>query len=243
MTRTVLILGASSDIARACARRFAESGDRVLLGGRDIDALARDRDDLAVRSGAACQVVPFDVLDAREEAFLAALPELPDVVVMVVGLLGDHASSEADPAAAGLVMATNYTGPARYLLAIASAMKGRGTGCIVGISSVAGDRGRGSNYIYGSAKAGFSAFLSGQRNRLAKTGIRVITVKPGFVRTRMTAGMALPGALTAAPDEVAAAVIRAVEGKADVIYVRPVWRLIMAIIRAIPEPLFKRLSL
>lgn len=243
MTRTVLILGASSDIARACARRFAERGDQVVLGGRDIEALGRDRDDLAVRSGAPCMVVPFDVLDGREGVFLAALPSLPDVVVMVVGLLGDHARSEADPAAAGLVMATNYTGPARYLLAIASAMTARGTGCIVGISSVAGDRGRGSNYIYGSAKAGFSAFLSGQRNRLAKAGIRVVTVKPGFVRTRMTEGMALPGALTAAPDEVAAAVVRAVEGTADVVYVRPVWRLIMAIIRAIPEPMFKRLSL
>lgn len=243
MTRTVLILGASSDIAKACARRFAERGDQVVLGGRDVEALEADRADLAVRACAPCVVVPFDVLDGREDALLAALPLLPDIVVMVVGLLGDHERSEADPAAAGLVMATNYTGPSRYLLAFAAAMKPRGTGCIVGISSVAGDRGRGSNYIYGSAKAGFTAFLSGLRNRLAKTGIRVITVKPGFVRTRMTAGMPLPGAITAAPDEVAAAVLRAVEKSRDVVYVRPVWRLIMAVVRAIPEPLFKRLSL
>jgi len=109
---------------------------------------------------------------------------------------------------------------------------------------VAGDRGRGSNYVYGSAKAGFSAFLSGLRNRLAKTGVHVLTVKPGFVRTRMTAGMKLPPLLTAEPAEVGAAIFAAAEARrADVIYVRPVWRLVMAIIRAIPERVFKRLSL
>ena len=114
---------------------------------------------------------------------------------------------------------------------------------LVGISSVAGDRGRASNYIYGSAKAGFSAFLSGLRNRLAASGVHVVTVKPGYVRTRMTAGMDLPAPLTAKPAEVADAVVQAVRRRHDVVYVRSIWRWIMLAVRAIPERAFKRLDL
>jgi len=115
-------------------------------------------------------------------------------------------------------------------------MAARGTGTIVGISSVAGDRGRATNYVYGSAKAGFTAFLSGLRNRLATRGVHVLTVKPGFVRTKMTEGMKLPPALTAEPQEVARRIYRAAEvKKADAIYVRPVWRLVMTIICAFPK--------
>jgi short-subunit dehydrogenase len=122
-------------------------------------------------------------------------------------------------------------------------MKNRPGATIIGISSVAGDRGRGSNFVYGSAKAGFTAFLSGLRNALARTGVKVVTVKPGFVDTEMTAGMDLPKALTAQPEEVARAVLRAHERGKDVIYVRPVWRLIMLIIRTIPERIFKKSNL
>jgi decaprenylphospho-beta-D-erythro-pentofuranosid-2-ulose 2-reductase len=112
------------------------------------------------------------------------------------------------------------------------------------VSSVAGDRGRGSNYFYGAAKAGFTAFLSGLRNRLASAGIRVITVKPGFVRTRMTEGMRLPPVLTAEPDEVGGAIYKAAEkGRRDVIYVRSIWRVVMTIFSLIPERLFKRLRI
>ena len=115
---------------------------------------------------------------------------------------------------------------------------------IAGVSSVAGDRGRASNYAYGAAKAGFTAFLSGLRNRLAKQGVHVLTVKPGFVRTAMTMGMKLPPPITAAPDEVGAAIYRAAEqSRRNVIYVRPIWRLIMGIIVHIPESLFKKMKL
>ena len=117
-----------------------------------------------------------------------------------------QAEAETDPAAAGRMMRANYLGPALLLGRVAARMATRGRGTIVGISSVAGDRGRASNYVYGSAKAGFTAFLSGLRARMARDGVRVITVKPGFVRTRMTEGMKLPGALTAEPEEVARAV-------------------------------------
>jgi decaprenylphospho-beta-D-erythro-pentofuranosid-2-ulose 2-reductase len=123
---------------------------------------------------------------------------------------------------------------------LANHFERRGSGTLVGISSVAGDRGRASNYVYGSAKAGFTAFLSGLRNRLAKKGVHVVTVKPGFVATRMTAGMNLPKALTAHPDDVARAVYRAFERKNDVIYILPIWWMIMRIICIIPEILFKK---
>jgi NAD(P)-dependent dehydrogenase (short-subunit alcohol dehydrogenase family) len=144
-----------------------------------------------------------------------------------------------------MVMRTNFEGPALLLGLLAEKFEARGSGAIVGVSSVAGDRGRGSNYVYGAAKAGLTAFLSGLRNRLSQTGVRVVTVKPGFVRTRMTAGMKLPPLLTAEPQEVGEAIFKAAEGSRarDVIYVRPIWRLVMLVIKSIPEPVFKKLRL
>ena len=140
-------------------------------------------------------------------------------------------------------MRANYLGPALLLGALAERFEQRGAGVIVGISSVAGERGRASNYVYGSAKAGLSAFLSGLRSRLAPANVHVVTVKPGFVHTRMTAGLKLPAPLTASPMEVADRVVEAIRNHRDVIYVRRVWSPIMLAIRAIPERVFKRLKL
>ena len=128
-----------------------------------------------------------------------------------------------------LMIKTNYLGLVSIFGEIANRMEKRGSGTIIGVSSVAGDRGRASNYIYGSAKAGFAAFLSGLRNRLFQKNVRVITVKPGFVRTKMTEGLDLPGMLTASPDELAHAIHRADRKNKLVVYYRPVWRLIMLI--------------
>lgn len=237
----VLILGARSDIGRALARAYAAKGCEVILAARgDIEA---DRRDLELRTGARATAVAFDVTDGAPDAFFARLGQAPGTVVMVAGLLGDQERSGADDTAAARVMETNYAGPARYLLAAARAMAGVPNACIIGISSVAGDRGRGSNFVYGSAKAGLTAFLSGLRNAHARRGLHVMTVKPGFVATQMTAGMKLPPPLTAQPDEVAAAIVAAHEKRRDVIYVRARWRPIMAVIRAVPEGVFKRLSL
>ena len=160
-----------------------------------------------------------------------------------MGLLGEQSSSSENMAIADTVMLTNYVAPALFLGEVANRMEKRGSGTIIGISSVAGDRGRGSNYTYGSAKAGFTAFLSGLRNRLAKHGVHVATVKPGFVDTRMTAGMKLPPLLTAKPEEVGRAVFAAEQKRRDSIYVRPIWQIVMLIIRLIPERIFKKLSL
>jgi NAD(P)-dependent dehydrogenase (short-subunit alcohol dehydrogenase family) len=237
----VLILGARSDIGRALARAYAARGAAVILAARgDLEA---DRRDLELRSGGEVRTVPFDVIDGMPEAFFDRLGATPGTVVMVAGLLGDQQQSAAADKAAALVMETNYAGPARYLLAAARRMSGVQGGCIIGISSVAGERGRGSNFIYGSAKAGLTAFLSGLRNAHARSGLHVLTVKPGFVATRMTAGMKLPPPLTARPEAVAAAILRAQERRRDVIYVLGRWRPLMAVIRAIPERVFKRLSL
>lgn len=237
----VLIMGARSDIGRALAKGYAAKGCEVILAARgDISA---DATDLALRTQAKVRAVSVDITDGAADAFFDSLGVVPGTVVMVAGLLGDQAESAANDDIAAKVMDSNYNGPARYLLAASRRMASVPDACIIGISSVAGDRGRASNFIYGSAKAGFTAFLSGLRNAHAKTGMHVMTVKPGFVRTQMTAGMKLSPVMTAEPEQVADAIIKAQDKKADVIYTLGRWRMVMTIIRAIPEPIFKKLSL
>jgi NAD(P)-dependent dehydrogenase (short-subunit alcohol dehydrogenase family) len=242
---TMLLIGATSDIGRAVALAYGQAGWRILLAARDPAAAARNANDIAARTGTAPSIFPLDVTRADTfAAFAAALPVLPDTIVCVAGLLGDQKRAEAEPDHAALILRTNFEGPALLLDLFAQRFAARGWGTIVGVSSVAGDRGRASNYFYGSAKAGYSAYLSGLRNRLAAAKVRVVTVKPGFVRTRMTKGMKLPNLLTAEPQKVGRAIYRAAEvAHRDIIYVRPVWRLVMAVICAIPDRLFKHLRL
>jgi decaprenylphospho-beta-D-erythro-pentofuranosid-2-ulose 2-reductase len=239
----VLILGARSDIGRALARAYAAAGCRLILAARRAEELGEACEDLRLRHGCEARAVEFDVLGGNPDGFFTSLGEVPGTVVMVVGLLGDQDESVAGDRAARQVFETNFTGPARHLLAAARVMRGREGTAIIGISSVAGDRGRGSNLVYGSAKAGLTAFLSGLRNSLNGTGVHVMTVKPGFVDTSMTAGMKLPPALTAQPGPLAAAVLRAHARRRNVIYFKPIWRLIMTIIRLIPESVFKKMKL
>jgi short-subunit dehydrogenase len=240
-TGPVLILGAASDIGRAIAHAYAKAGRPVILAARRAQRLEPDLKDIAIRHGVKATRAEFDVLEtSKHGAFLDSLGELPGTIVCVVGFMGDQTESEKDPAAAETVMRSNYAGPASILANAANRMAARGHGVLIGISSVAGDRGRARNYVYGSAKAGFTAYLSGMRQRFSGTGVSVITVKPGYVATRLTAGMKLPKALTAEPDEVAQAVLDAELKGRDVIYVRPVWRIVMAIICALPERIFKK---
>lgn len=238
---SVLILGGTSDIGLAIARRFAQAGHPVQLAARRPHELEAEKSDIALRYSVKVTLHRLDALAAdSHEAFVADLPELPEVAVCAVGSLGDQNESERDVVAAVSVIRTNFEGPATILGVIANHFERRGSGTIVGISSVAGDRGRASNYIYGSAKAGFTAFLSGLRNRLAKKGVHVVTVKPGFVATRMTAGMDLPKSLTAEPEELAQAVYDASIRKRNVIYVRRIWWILMSVICAVPETIYKR---
>lgn len=240
----VLILGARSDIALAAAHRFAAAGHPLHLAARQPDRLETDRTDLQLRHDVPVTLHDLDLLDTASHApFLDSLPTLPGITLCAVGLMGDQAENAADPARAALVLRSNFEAPALFLGEVANRYETAGKGTIIGISSVAGERGRATNYIYGSAKAGFTAFLSGLRNRLAGRGVHVLTVLPGFVDTRMTAGLNLPAKLTAQPAELGEAIFRAVARRRNVIYVRPIWQVIMAIIRAIPEPVFKRMKL
>lgn len=244
MTLPVLILGARSDMARATARAFAEKGHPIQLAARDAGRLAADKADLETRYSVEVTLHEFDALDvAGHAAFVDALPVLPGIAICAVGTMGDQDESEKDPAMAVAVMRANYEGPAVILGVLAERFVNRGSGTLVGISSVAGDRGRASNYVYGSAKAGFTAFLSGLRNRLARQNVHVVTVKPGFVNTAMTAHLDLPEKLTAEPREVAEAILKAVEKSRNIIYVRPIWWLVMSVIRSIPEAIFKKTSI
>ncbi|MBC7908584.1 MAG: SDR family oxidoreductase [Rhodospirillaceae bacterium] len=234
MKPVVLLLGATSDMGRAVARAYAAQGHPLHLAARDAARLALDAEDLRLRSGVDVWTHPFDVLAEDAASIMTGLAPPPSIVICFVGMMG------TDPQ---LIMRTNYTGPAMVLEAAADFLQRQGGGVLVGVSSVAGDRGRAGNYVYGSAKAGLTAYLSGLRARLHGSKVRVVTVKPGFVHTRMTEGMDLPKALTAQPDEVARAIMEALEQGRDVVYVRPVWRLIMTIIRLLPEPVFKRLRI
>lgn len=240
--QSVLILGATSDMGRAMARAFAKRGCDILLAARHVADVQADITDLTLRGARRVAAVALDVLATEDfSAFINGLGLVPDLAVCVVGMLGEQKKAETDAAHAARIMRSNYNGPALLLAELANRMEARGSGVIVGVSSVAGDRGRASNYVYGSAKAGFTAFLSGLRARLSRTGVRIITVKPGFVATRMTAHLDLPEKLTAQPEQVAAAILAAIEKKRDVIYVLPVWRAVMTLIRLMPEFVFKRL--
>ncbi|MEL7105727.1 MAG: SDR family oxidoreductase [Pseudomonadota bacterium] len=240
----VLILGARSDIGKAAAHAFAALGHPIQLAARRVETLETDRSDIAVRHNVEVSLHEFDALDTASHAgFVDALPALPDTAICVVGLMGEQSENERDLDLAAQVMRSNYEGPASILSVLANRFEERGHGTLVGISSVAGLRGRATNYVYGSAKAGFTAFLSGLRNRLAKTGVHVVTVLPGFVATQMTEGLDLPEKLTAQPSEVGEAIAAAVQKKRNIVYVRRIWQLVMLIIRNIPEPIFKKLKL
>lgn len=244
--KTFLILGARSEIGLAIAHAFAAKGYAVQLAARNAAALEAEKADIEVRFRVPVTLHEVDALNfAAHDEFVGGLPVLPDVAVCAIGTMGAQTDAEQSVEATVMELRSNFEGPAGLFTVLANRMVARGSGVLVGISSVAGVRGRAANYVYGSAKAGFTAFLSGLRNRLAKgkTGVHVVTVLPGFVNTRMTAGMDLPAKLTAEPAEVGAAVCKAVERGRNVIYVRPIWQIVMLVIRHIPEAIFKKLSI
>ena len=239
-----LIVGATSDMARALSYRLAKEGYALQLAARNPEALEREAQDLEVRTGIRPSLYHCDVAESDfGVSFVDKLEPLPHVAICAIGDLGCQEKAQGDKSLAARLMGANYTGPALVMEALALCFEQRGSGVLVGISSVAGDRGRGSNYIYGSAKAAFSAYLSGLRNRLAPRGVHVMTIKPGFVRTRMTEGLDLPPLLTASPEQVARGILRGLKKRRDVIYILPLWRLIMGLIGLIPEGLFKRMRL
>lgn len=240
----ILIVGATSDIAKAVAREYAKHGYDLYLAAREPKALEEFAQDIVVRTTQEVKLLALDILAfSTHAAFYDALEPKPLGVVSAVGYLGEQKLAQTDFAEAKKIMDSNYTGVVSLLNIIADDFEARRSGFIVGISSVAGDRGRKSNYLYGSAKAALTAYLSGLRNRLYESQVQVLSVKPGFVATKMTAGMDLPEKLTAEPDEVAEDIFNGQQNGKDCIYTKWVWRYIMLIIKLIPEWKFKRMSI
>lgn len=239
----MLILGATSEIARASALRFAQEGWDLCLAGRRPDALRALAQELHAQTGRTVDCVEFDALDSSTHAALwASLADRTDAVLCAVGLLGDQIAARHDEEAADRILRANFIGLVPLLSMAADTFEQRRRGLIIGISSVAGDRGRGSNYLYGSSKAGFTAFLSGLRARLAPSGVQVLTVKPGLVASPMLEGRDLPRKLIASPETVARDIAHAVRKKRHTIYTPWYWRGIMFAVKHLPERLFMRLK-
>jgi decaprenylphospho-beta-D-erythro-pentofuranosid-2-ulose 2-reductase len=242
----VLIIGATSAIAEATARRYAQRGAHVFLAARNERRLADIAADLRVRGAANVAIAPLDVNDYDAHAGMLDLAwqtmTRVDVVLIAHGTLPDQQACNATIQTALMEFSTNGSSTIALLTSVASRLETQGSGTIAVISSVAGDRGRQSNYLYGAAKAAVSTFASGLRQRLAKKGIAVITIKPGFVDTPMTQNFR-KGVLWAKPDAIARGIVHAVDHGANVVYLPWFWRPIMLIIRHIPEFIFKRLQL
>ena len=246
MSKPVLILGATSAIARSTAGAFAARGYSLYLAGRDVTELERLASDLRIRYRTEVRYGAFEAedYDSHTRFIERVRDEMGGLegVLLAFGYLGEQQLAARDSAERVAVIARNLTGAINLLEPLAAYFERQGTGFIIGISSVAGDRGRRSNYIYGSAKGGFSIYLQGLRNRLFRASVRVMTVKAGFVDTAMTYGM--PGLFFVAPPAyVGKQIVRALEKGRDVAYIPWFWRYIMLVLKLIPESIFKRLKL
>lgn len=240
------MVGATSAIAQETSRRFAAYGAHLFLTGRDAEKLSSVAQDLRLRGAGQVDTAVLDVVDLeRHEAVLeAAFAALGDVDVALIahGVLPDQSLCEQDASAALEALSINFTATVALLTPLANRLEAQRRGCLAVISSVAGDRGRQSNYVYGSSKGGLDVFLQGLRNRLYRSGVSVVTIKPGFVDTPMTASKP-KNSLYASPGRVARGIHRAIEARRNVVYLPWFWRPIMCIVNSLPEALFKRLRL
>lgn len=242
----ILALGATSAIAEATLRPLAEQKASFFLVARNPYKLAAVRDDLLTRGASAVSAVTADLDDTAAHPGLlseaAAALDGIDLALIAHGVLGDQAEAERDFTAAEAILRTNFLSPVSLIGWLASYMEARHSGTIAVISSVAGDRGRKSNYVYGASKGGLNVFLDGVRNRIDRAGVQVLTIRPGFVATPMTAHLP-PGPLFTQPSVVARHILRAIEQRRDIVYVPPFWGLIMFVIRSVPGRIFKKMNL
>ena len=245
-SRNILVLGATSAIAQATIRIYAAKGTSFYLVARDPDKLSAIAADAKVRGASTVFTRACDLDDMNQHAALLAdarqqFPSL-DVALLAHGVLGNQAEAERDYAVAEAILRTNFLSVVSLSTGLANQFEQQKHGTIAVISSVAGDRGRQSNYIYGTSKGAVSIFLQGLRNRLNRHGVQVLTIKPGFVATPMTAHLK-KGLLFASPDEVAKGIVAAIDRRKDEVYLPWYWRPIMFIIRSVPERVFKKLKL
>lgn len=247
--KTVIFLGALSAIAEKTARLYAADGGRIMLVARNADRLARLADDLRARGAGVCETRVLDLSSVDDPA--AAFDEMAeslggklDAVFVFYGILGDQRMEERDILSARRNIRVNFASAAEWCLAAANWLESQKSGTLVAVSSVAGDRGRQSNYIYGSAKAGLTVLMEGIAHRLARTGAHAVVAKLGFVDTPMTAHIEKKGLLWAKPEGVAARLIEiASKPGAPVVYLPAFWRGIMAIIRNVPASIFHKTKL
>ena len=244
--RKILVLGATSGIAEATCRIWAAEGARLFLVARNGEKLAAVAADLRTRGASFVDTAVADLDDTdKHPALLShAVNSLTglDVAYLAHGILGDQAKAEQDFNTAAQIIYTNYMAPVSLLTWLANFCVQRHAGTLAVISSVAGDRGRKSNYLYGSSKAGLSAFLGGLRNRVDREGVTVLAIKPGPVKTSMTSGMK-GSEKFADVDKVAQSIVEAIDERQEVLYVPFQWQPIMFVIRHIPERVFKKLNL
>jgi len=244
--RKILVLGATSGIAEATCRIWAAQGARLFLVARNAQKLAAVAADLKTRGASYVDTAVADLDDTdKHPALLShAVNSLTglDIAYLAHGILGDQAKAEQDFNTAAQIIYTNYMAPVSLLTWLANFCVQRHAGTLAVISSVAGDRGRKSNYLYGSSKAGLSAFLGGLRNRVDREGVTVLSIKPGPVKTAMTSGMPKSEKF-ADVDSVAKSIVKAIDNRRDVLYVPFQWQPIMFVIRHIPERVFKKLNL
>jgi short-subunit dehydrogenase len=244
--KRILVLGATSGIAQACIRLWAHRGNHLFLVARNADRLAAVAAEARTRGASYVGTAVADLDQTQHHADLLAhainsLAGL-DIAFLALGVLGDQSKAERSFPDAAQIIHTNYTAPASLLTWLANYCAQRHAGTLAVLSSVAGERGRKSNYVYGSSKAGLTAFVDGLRNRIDREGIHVITIKPGPVKTTMTEGMKGHERF-ADVNQVAASIVKSIDRGQDIVYVPGKWRLIMAVIRAIPERLFKKMNL
>lgn len=245
--KNILIIGANSAIANACARTWAAQQARFFLVGRNADKLAQVANDLRARGANDVLTHALDMNDmsAHEAMLDSAFSKLGtlDISLVAHGTLPDQALCQQNVEVALREFSSNGLSVIALLTRLSNRLEQQRSGTIAVISSVAGDRGRPSNYLYGTAKAAVSTFCEGLRARLFKAGVHVLTIKPGFVDTPMTQGLPLPKALVATPEQVAKDIANAIEKKKNSIYTPNFWALIMLTIRSIPNFVFKRISL
>lgn len=242
--QSVLLLGGTSDLGLATVRALlAERPVSVVLAVRDPEASAGEADALRAAGARAVDVVAFDALAPEHDAFVDELFDRHgdlDLVLVAFGLLGDQAESETDAAAARRVVDTNFSGVVSVMVPVVRRLRAQGHGTIVVFSSVAGERPRAANFVYGASKAGVDALAQGFADALVGTGVSMLVVRPGFVETKMTTGMdAAPFSTTA--DAVAERVLHGLRTGAHTVWAPAVLRPVMAVLRHLPRPIFRRL--
>ena len=244
-TRSVLIVGATSLLGRSLTRDYAALGWNVVLAGRDAGEVGRVASDVAIRTRSNIATIVLDLADP--DSIDAAATEVlhrgvPDIVIVVAGSIDGLSKSPYDSTVAQNLLAVNYAGPASFIGALLPALKAAPGSMVAFVSSVAGDRGRRTNFVYGAAKAALNTYCQGLRALLAPNNVGVLTIKLGYMDTRLAYGVA-PAMLTCSPAYAAKAIRRSIERRRMVVYVPGFWRLIGMVVRAIPEWVFVRLSI